>query len=141
MAWGGGILGECARLNSGRGGTGRRALPRPWEVRADLGREGTLPEEAQAAQLLGNVVGQRGRFAMAAPGSQTLFSDLPREEFLQTTMRPVPNYVYPLCQEGLPSSSLPPFTEKTRQGELIYPGEKNLCVVVVVVVIGQGEGD
>lgn len=54
------------------------------------------------------------------PRAQTLRSDLPREEFRQTTVRTFPNF-------GLLSSSLPLFMEETRQGELIYPG-KYTCV-------------
>lgn len=52
------------------------------------------------------------------PEFQTLLRDLSKEEFLQTTVRPIPNF-------QLPSSSLSPFTEETRQAQLIYPKSRN----------------
>lgn len=99
---------KVCRLRSGVGREGRKGtLPRSWKVRGDREGEGTLPEEACP------LLTQPANAPCSEPtpsGSQTLFSDLPKEEFLLTNVRLIPNFVYP-CVRKPRSSSFSPFTE------------------------------
>lgn len=117
-------VGECVRLSSGRVG---EACHRDCRIGGISEEAWPLLRQPGCLESLPAPTPPRPQ----RPEFQTLFRDLPKEEFLQTTLRPLPNF-------KLPSSCLPPFTEETRQAKLIYPGK--ICVVVVVV-IGNEEGN